>query len=318
MRCAFLFFLMIRRPPRSTLFPYTTLFRSAWIGCAAARQVGHKPSLGVPRRAPQARKPHRVAQQSLREGRERPVPPPRHATAWSPFLATRVRSFREAPCGCFSPRSQWLTRPVVTFRYRAKTAWLAPSRKRRPRISVGFSGRTGVRHSSSNSRIVRLSITPAAWRPSAVSWIDAIRGLLYCFLIAHHLRKRSKRNYPGDGPVVIAQQIGCELFEGHEFVLADVVLLVLGEAVNEEGPRTRPEHDQRTKPARLSPSRTRDALLDHATSKVGSNQSPFGVQDRFAQRSIADSGLFSKAQERLVLECPHLPPPKLPHNYPAV
>src|SRR5437867_8092174 len=26
--CAFLFFLMIRRPPRSTLFPYTTLFRS--------------------------------------------------------------------------------------------------------------------------------------------------------------------------------------------------------------------------------------------------------------------------------------------------
>src|SRR5260370_16397552 len=27
--CLF-FFLMIRRPPRSTLFPYTTLFRSAW------------------------------------------------------------------------------------------------------------------------------------------------------------------------------------------------------------------------------------------------------------------------------------------------
>src|SRR5690242_21821105 len=25
------FFLMIRRPPRSTLFPYTTLFRSPWI-----------------------------------------------------------------------------------------------------------------------------------------------------------------------------------------------------------------------------------------------------------------------------------------------
>src|SRR5438045_6804827 len=28
MRCTFVFFLMIRRPPRSTLFPYTTLFRS--------------------------------------------------------------------------------------------------------------------------------------------------------------------------------------------------------------------------------------------------------------------------------------------------
>src|SRR2546425_8091903 len=27
------FFLMIRRPPRSTLFPYTTLFRSDLLGC---------------------------------------------------------------------------------------------------------------------------------------------------------------------------------------------------------------------------------------------------------------------------------------------
>src|SRR6185503_20552344 len=31
----FLFFLMIRRPPRSTLFPYTTLFRSTGSGSAA-------------------------------------------------------------------------------------------------------------------------------------------------------------------------------------------------------------------------------------------------------------------------------------------
>src|SRR5688572_33211426 len=28
MFCSFFFFLMLRRPPRSTLFPYTTLFRS--------------------------------------------------------------------------------------------------------------------------------------------------------------------------------------------------------------------------------------------------------------------------------------------------
>src|SRR5438552_7011050 len=35
-----LFFLMIRRPPRSTLFPYTTLFRSlASIGTSAALSV---------------------------------------------------------------------------------------------------------------------------------------------------------------------------------------------------------------------------------------------------------------------------------------
>src|SRR6266702_5296825 len=29
------FFLMIRRPPRSTLFPYTTLFRSSWSAATA-------------------------------------------------------------------------------------------------------------------------------------------------------------------------------------------------------------------------------------------------------------------------------------------
>src|SRR3712207_8005697 len=31
------FFLMIRRPPRSTLFPYTTLFRS--VGCVTLRPI---------------------------------------------------------------------------------------------------------------------------------------------------------------------------------------------------------------------------------------------------------------------------------------
>src|SRR3712207_8289443 len=30
------FFLMIRRPPRSTLFPYTTLFRSPGAACASS------------------------------------------------------------------------------------------------------------------------------------------------------------------------------------------------------------------------------------------------------------------------------------------
>src|SRR2546430_7259378 len=38
--CLNLFFLMIRRPPRSTLFPYTTLFRSARLH-AAIVGAGH-------------------------------------------------------------------------------------------------------------------------------------------------------------------------------------------------------------------------------------------------------------------------------------
>src|SRR5258708_18992213 len=54
--CIF-FFLMIRRPPRSTLFPYTTLFRSLLdrTGRAGAlRTGGHQP--GRPRAAPADRR----------------------------------------------------------------------------------------------------------------------------------------------------------------------------------------------------------------------------------------------------------------------
>src|SRR5467141_4518161 len=36
----FFFFLMIRRPPRSTLFPYTTLFRSADVGAGRGAGTG--------------------------------------------------------------------------------------------------------------------------------------------------------------------------------------------------------------------------------------------------------------------------------------
>src|SRR6478736_8773124 len=47
-----LFFLMIRRPPRSTLFPYTTLFRSAtgWCGAASGRR-SRPPRIARPRRS---------------------------------------------------------------------------------------------------------------------------------------------------------------------------------------------------------------------------------------------------------------------------
>src|SRR3712207_8569203 len=38
------FFLMIRRPPRSTLFPYTTLFRSAGMSWVLAAADGGTPS----------------------------------------------------------------------------------------------------------------------------------------------------------------------------------------------------------------------------------------------------------------------------------
>src|SRR4051795_5051934 len=37
-RISFFFFLMIRRPPRSTLFPYTTLFRSTPVTLSSRKQ----------------------------------------------------------------------------------------------------------------------------------------------------------------------------------------------------------------------------------------------------------------------------------------
>src|SRR6202171_6783435 len=40
--CVFFFFLMIRRPPRSTLFPYTTLFRSRRRHGRGRRRVQHR------------------------------------------------------------------------------------------------------------------------------------------------------------------------------------------------------------------------------------------------------------------------------------
>src|SRR2546430_7997382 len=53
MFCLF-FFLMIRRPPRSTLFPYTTLFRSAERGQPDCRQCDrHSSRWFAERRQPQ-------------------------------------------------------------------------------------------------------------------------------------------------------------------------------------------------------------------------------------------------------------------------
>src|SRR5581483_3823286 len=40
------FFLMIRRPPRSTLFPYTTLFRSLWLDARVGIEVARGHSAG--------------------------------------------------------------------------------------------------------------------------------------------------------------------------------------------------------------------------------------------------------------------------------
>src|SRR5204862_6367417 len=50
MFCFYFFFLMIRRPPRSTLFPYTTLFRSLSSKGGVSSSMRFRPSSGMPAR----------------------------------------------------------------------------------------------------------------------------------------------------------------------------------------------------------------------------------------------------------------------------
>src|SRR5438105_12427232 len=61
----FFFFLLIRRPPRSTLFPYTTLFRSS-----KSRELRRAPRRAHARFAPCARRPPPAEAPSCRRSEE--------------------------------------------------------------------------------------------------------------------------------------------------------------------------------------------------------------------------------------------------------
>src|SRR5262245_64331793 len=62
----FFFFLMIRRPPRSTLFPYTTLFRSAEGRRAGGEDEGRLAALGAVAQLLHRSEEHTSELQSLR------------------------------------------------------------------------------------------------------------------------------------------------------------------------------------------------------------------------------------------------------------
>src|SRR5258707_9348343 len=61
------FFLMIRRPPRSTLFPYTTLFRSRNAARRARQQPDPEPGLELANGAAERRLRHAKLRGRLRE-----------------------------------------------------------------------------------------------------------------------------------------------------------------------------------------------------------------------------------------------------------
>src|SRR3712207_8025422 len=75
----YFFLLMIRRPPRSTLFPYTTLFRSPGLPPAAAR----------PRRARRQPRPHAEGLPRARQGPARPLQVPQRSEEHTSELQSR-------------------------------------------------------------------------------------------------------------------------------------------------------------------------------------------------------------------------------------
>src|SRR5947199_7840459 len=80
--CSSLFFLMIRRPPRSTLFPYTTLFRSL-------RDKVHRSGTGLQQCLPG----HACGDRGEQRG-----PVDRHALARSEEHTSELQSLRHLVC----------------------------------------------------------------------------------------------------------------------------------------------------------------------------------------------------------------------------
>src|SRR5258707_15445905 len=86
-RIFFFFFLMIRRPPRSTLFPYTTLFRShtPLFGEAIAEELGLDRLPGVHPR-------HALAQVLQLAHVAEPLLPAEHGDRFRDRKSTRLNS----------------------------------------------------------------------------------------------------------------------------------------------------------------------------------------------------------------------------------
>src|SRR3712207_8224871 len=101
---------MIRRPPRSTLFPYTTLFRSAMISTATAF-TSAKVSAGSGPRTSQTRKVRAAA--AITAGTNQAVT--RSTSAWIGSLD---------PCACSTMRMIWASTVSAPMRSEEHTSEL--------------------------------------------------------------------------------------------------------------------------------------------------------------------------------------------------
>src|SRR6266498_90973 len=129
----FFFFLMIRRPPRSTLFPYTTLFRSRW----SSRSPGLASTA---------------------------------AGWWS--VARRASSAAWSACACATARARWRHRASATPRSGRRQGRRSPARWRStspPERSSGSSrssrpARSTARWATRSSCRSRSAAERTAWR----------------------------------------------------------------------------------------------------------------------------------------------------------
>src|SRR2546430_13459622 len=123
-RSSLFFFLMIRRPPRSTLFPYTTLFRSHERRHGPrAVAAGEHPEVEQHYPAPELRKPQRLVavepagvgqfrcRRAARAGRRRGAPNRRGAHRDEPGHDRRAYQYRSVRCHAInlSP-CEWVSR----------------------------------------------------------------------------------------------------------------------------------------------------------------------------------------------------------------
>jgi hypothetical protein len=157
-----------------------------------------------------------------------------HKIAASPFLSTRLKSFREGPLGRFSPISHFCTVERLVFSTDANTAWLTCSFSRNNLILSGvISEMLGVVNAS-NSFIRRLSISPILCNPDAVSFISLAILFVIFFDLMDHLHKFTLGKGQIHLLVIKIEKIYGHFLKDFQFLVTDIVSLVFLESVEKD------------------------------------------------------------------------------------
>src|SRR6266851_3421021 len=162
----------------------------------------------------------------------------------------------------------------------------------------------GVRHNTSNLRIVFRSIPSTLYRSVAVSWIAAITLLRYFFRISILLRrlyleKSSVRHSFRHLRIAIAQHNIRQLSEGLQLIRLDIAEILLLEAVHKYGSPLKTVEDDGSRSTRLPFTRPGDTLLDNTAAQISIDYTCIDQTRSFPKIGITDAGLARKATELL-------------------